>query len=157
LPKAWFLLHDAAGKANYLMASLKQYPDFETLPEPLFEEFLKSSRLSDSQKDELRKASDRTKLYLETMFWIELNDAQVAQGAFHNYLVEYRIFMTQELRQKFGAIDNDLADALIEHRNSKRFANASLFDASLAKITGLAAKITQVEQAVQERLHYEEA
>ena len=32
----------------------------------------------------------------------------------------------------------------------------SLFDASLAKITGLADKITQVEQAVQERLHYEE-
>jgi hypothetical protein len=157
LPKAWFLLNDAAANAHHLMAALKQYPDFATLPEPRFEEFLKGSRLSDSQKEELRQSSDRTKLYAETIFWIELEDALTAQGAFHNYLVENRIFMTDELREKFGAVDNDLADALIEHRNGKRFANASLFDSSLEKVTALPEKIKQVDEAVQKRLHYEDA
>lgn len=71
----------------------------KSLP-PHGDQFLKTSRLSDSQRDELRQASDRHKLYAETMFWIEMSDAQVAQVAFHNYLVEHRIFMTERIASK---------------------------------------------------------
>jgi hypothetical protein len=157
LPRAWFLLHDAHGKACHCISRLRQYPDFARLPEPKFEEFLKNSRLSDSQREELRQAPNRLKSYSETLFWIELNDAESAQVAFHNYLVENSIFMTDDLRARFGAVDKDLSDALIEHRNWKQYAQPDLFQASSDKITGLSEKINLVEQAVQKRLHYEEA
>jgi hypothetical protein len=135
LPRAWFLLHDACGKAHEFMATIRQSPDFENLPEPLFEEFLKDSKLSDSQKDELRRAdrNARKKVYGEAQFWIEYSDSQKAHTDFHNYLVQHRIFMTDDLRQKFGAVDKDLADALLERRNWKRYGILELFDTSLAK------------------------
>jgi hypothetical protein len=42
------------------------------------------------------------------MAGIELDDAGEKQRTFHNYLIEHRIFITDDLRKKFGAIYDDL-------------------------------------------------
>jgi hypothetical protein len=84
-----------------------------------FEDFLKHCRLSEYDREELgklRDARDRSKYYNEAIFWIELNEADSSRTIFHNYLIENRIFMTQELREKFSAVDDVLSAALIEYR-----------------------------------------
>ncbi len=97
---------------------------------------------------------DRTQFYLDAMSWIELREAQGAQSVFHNYLVENRIFMTEELRDKFAGIDNDLIRLLIDHEGWKQFAEMGLRQASLGRIAKIEEKIGPLEEAVQRRLEY---
>ena len=157
LPKAWFLLHDAHGRPAHLMLALKQYPDFDQLPELTFEAFLKESRLTDIQKNELRAASDRLKYYSEAIFWIELNDAHSAQVKLNNYIIENRIFMTPELQDGFSAVSFTLAEALIEHRQWKERLGHEFLTSSVTKVNGLKERISEVEKAVQARLRYDAA
>jgi len=159
LPKAWFLLHDAYGKASFAIAALRQYPDFALLPEPQFVEFLKQCRLSETEKEALRdlSAPNRSKYYIGAMEWIELNDARTAQTLFHNYLIENRIFMTTDLWQRFGAVDESLASALIDHESWKRWQDWELSKSSQAKIASIAPQIKAIEQTVQQRLEYGQA
>ena len=71
-----------------------------------FEAFLSSCRLEEFQKAELRTTNNRLQCYRNWIFWIELNDGKTAQVALNNYLAVNSIFMTDELRQKFKAINH---------------------------------------------------
>ena len=157
LPKAWFLLHNAHGKAAFLMAALKYRPDFGQMSEPSFEDFVKHCRLKDYEREELRNASDRAAYYREAVFWVELDDVESSQTTFHNYLIENRIFMTAELREKFSAVDAVLSEALVEHRTAHETRDFQSLRSSVEKVVQLSEKIAQVEEAVQKRLRYEEA
>ena len=163
LPKAWFLLHDAHGKAGHLMLALKRYPDFDRLPYLEFEAFLKESRLSNTQKEEMRRAGDvgapgdRLRYYIEAMFWISLNDAHSAQVTLHNYIIENRIFMTKELHDGFSGVSDTLFDALLEHRQWKEGLGNGLQKASIDKFSPLQQKIDEIETAAKKRLHTESA
>jgi hypothetical protein len=86
-----------------------------------------------------------------------LDDATEKQRAFHNYLIEHRIFMTDELRKKFGAVDEALSTALISYSIGKDAKDWKLENAGIEKVTNLKHMVDEVEQAIQERLHYEEA
>jgi len=162
LPKAWLMLNDLHGSvALALDLTFKQYPDFSKLPDAQFEEFLTvspASRLSDYQKDALRKASDRGKYFSDAMAGIYLDDAKEKQRMLHNYLIEHRIFMTDELRKKFGAVDDSLSKALTSYVVGKDSKAWELVRSGQKEVLGnLKIMIDDVEQAIQERLHYEEA
>lgn len=159
LPRSWFLLHDAYGKAFKVMSALQQFPDLKNLPESRFHEFVKECGLSDSVKQELRllHAEERDRYYRDAIAWIELRNAQAAQATFHNYLVEHRIFMTEELREKFGGVDTELSSSLIEHEIWKQSGDRLIREAGQRRIASLADKIAPVERAVQQRLEYGQA
>jgi hypothetical protein len=91
------------------------------------------------------------------MAWIELRGAQASQESFHNYLVEHRIFMTEELREKFGAVDIELSNALIAHETWKQSGDRQIRKASQERIASIEGKIGPIEQAVQKRLEYGQA
>ncbi len=157
LPKAWFLLHNAHGLAAHVMLRPTMRPDFAKLNEPAFEAFLSESRLSEAQRSELRAASDPGKYYAEAIFWLQFNDAQSAQIDFNNYIIEHRIFMTDELREGFRSVSNTISEALVEHKLWKQFGGHNDLISSTTKIKQLDEKINEVEQAVQKRLHYQAA
>lgn len=161
LPKAWLMLNDLHGTvAIALDLTFKTYPDFRRLPDAQFEEFLTvspASRLSDFQREALRKAPDRQKFFSEAMAGIHFDDAQEKQRLFHNYLIEHRIFMTDDLRKKFGAVDDSLSTALTSYGVGADAKNWELKLTGMKKVMGLKDMIDEVEQAVQQRLHYEEA
>jgi len=142
---------------------MNTYPDFRQLSDAQFEEFLTvapANRLSDFQKESLRKATkatDRRKVFTEAMAGINFDDAQEKGRVFHNYLIEHRIFMTEDLRKKFGAIDDALSTALIEYGVGSDANDWQMKRDGMEKVMGLKDMIDEVEQAVQKRLHYEEA
>jgi hypothetical protein len=118
LPKAWFLLHDASGSAFQAVLAMKRFPDFAKLPQDSFEEFVATrNRFSEHQKRAFRLSKDRQKYYREAMEAIEIDDWNEKNRLFNNYLVENRIFMTDDLRSKFNAVSGTLSNALIDFEN----------------------------------------
>ena len=69
LPRAWFLLHRAYGRAGDLVSRLKQVPDFLNMSDPVLEEFVAASQLSENDKQRLLSAprTDRHKHYTDAM------------------------------------------------------------------------------------------
>jgi hypothetical protein len=53
------------------------------------------------------------------MAWINLEEAIDKQRIFHNYLLEHRIFMTDNLRKKFGTAIDSLSKALTSYSIGK--------------------------------------
>lgn len=157
LPKSWFLMHDAHGKASHVSTQSRYRPNFAGMPKEMFEEFLQGSRLSQYQKGQLRGSDDRLQCYTKMMFWIELNDAKVACEAFHNYLVENRIFMTGELAELFNRVDHELEMALRKISAWKRFGSYEEFESGAEMIASLGETIKAIEKAVQHRFKYAEA
>jgi len=84
LPKAWLMLNDLHGSvALALDLTFKKYPNFLTLAEDQFEEFLTvdlGNRLSETQKHGLRNASDRQAYFADAMAGIYLDDAKESRG-----------------------------------------------------------------------------
>ena len=157
LPEAWRRLHDAYGKAFRVSSAFKQFPDVACMNEKQLNDFITGCRLRDYQKEELRKAVDRNKYYQDAIFWIDLSEAQTAQATFHNYLVENRIFMTDELRKRFGEVDKALSEALTAQEIGKDAGSGELLRESSAKVWQLTETLNAVETEVQRRLRYAEA
>ena len=65
--------------------------------------------------------------------------------------------MTDELRQKFGAVDDALSKALISYDVGKDAKASELVRSGQYEVGRLKGMIDEVEQAIQKRLHYEEA
>lgn len=162
LPKAWFMLNELRGVvALSLDLTMKWCPDFARLPEADFEDFLRGCRLSDRQKEVLRetKASERSGYFSEAMAGIYLDDAHEKLRLFKNYLIEYSIFMTDELREKFSAAHRSLSDATIKYSVGRRAKNWEMEEKGQQEMLqdSLEKMIGEVEDAVQARLHYHEA
>lgn len=157
MPTAWQLLHNAQGKAFRVASAFKEFPDLSRMPEPQFDEFLASCRLPDYRREELRRAPDRATYYRDAIYWVDHREAQGAQAAFHNFLVQNRIFMTAELRDKFNAVDGILYDVLNRNEVGTWSKDPTLVRSSSRQLEQISEKVTEVEAAVQERLHYGEA
>jgi hypothetical protein len=154
------MLHEAQSFTFSALSPLKEYTDFRKLPDTQFEDLLALTRLSDAQKSDLRKTNktDRQAYFSNAMAWIELSDANEKSSIFNNYLIENRIFMTDELRTKCGAINECISKALSYYDSAMTDQNdAYTINTAREQLANLKPKIDDVEQAIQKRLHYEEA
>jgi hypothetical protein len=163
LPKAWAMLHELQGwVALALDLTLKRYPDFTKLSDPDFDHFLTDKRgapslLSDYHKEKLRKATDRNKYFAEAMAEVNLDEANEKQRLFQNYLIENRIFMTDDLRKQFGDANDALSTALHSYEVGRKHIQSGLTISGQREVSRLKDIIDKVELAVQKRLHYEDA
>ena len=89
------------------------------------------------------------------MAGICLDDANEKQRVFQNYLIENLIFMNDELREKFRAVQLALSKALTRYQTQRR--SATLVDTTLEDMNGMEAMVAAVEKAVQARLRCDEA
>jgi hypothetical protein len=120
---------------------------------------LQLSHLSESQKETLRKSSDRARCYDELKASNDLDMANEKQREFTNYLIANRIFMTDDLRNTFGAFQTAFISALTSYETGKRagaweMQHSGQVTMSKKNLQGL---VDEVEQAIQARLRYEEA
>ena len=161
LPKAWLMLHELHGSVILaLELTIQSFPNFEAQTQDEFEEFLKTEpaiRLSDNQKQSLRTSPDRTKYFVEALRELRVDDANEKQRVFRNYLIEHRIFMTDDLRWNFSTACDALARALNKYAVGHRVKDWKLQSEGQNEVAGLNNMIDDVEQAIQQRLRYEEA
>jgi hypothetical protein len=159
LPEAWTLLRQAHGAAFQVTSVIRRDPDLSRMSEPQLLEFLTASRLPAFQKTELYelRPQDRNDRYRDAIFWVELSDAREAHVKLNNHLVLKSIFMTQDLRQKFKAINDALTSVLLEVEIAHDSPGQQFRSSISETMTRIGKMFDDIESAVQIRLHYDEA
>jgi hypothetical protein len=159
LPEAWTLLRQAHGAVFQVTSVIRRDPDLDRMTDPQLHEFLASCPLPGFQKAELcdLKPPNRNQHYRDAIFWVELSDARQAHIKLNNCLVLNSIFMTQDLRQKFKAINDALTKALIEVEIARNSPSPELRTSVSETLASVGKMFDDIESAVQKRLHYEDA
>jgi hypothetical protein len=116
------------------------------------------SHLSESQKETLRKSSDWAQCYNELKASNDLDMANEKLREFTNYLLQNRIFITDDLRTKFGAVQGAFISALTRYETGKLAGDPQMQVSAQLNMCkeNLQSLIDEVEQAIKKRLHYEE-
>src|SRR5260370_39101116 len=161
LPEAWRKLHELYGWILHAL-DLTFKPMLRDMTDEDLEEFMRTapaSHLSESQKETLRKSSDRAHSYNEMKLSNDMHIANDNQKQFTNYLIENRIFMTEDLRAKFETVQAAFISALTSYDTGKRagaweMQTSGQMTMSRENLQGL---VDQVERAIQRRLRYDEA
>jgi len=114
LPEAWSKLDEAYGQIRQLLSPLQQYADLDRFNKEQLDEFLEGAKLYESQKQEIRDATNKVKLYSEIIFLHRLFDVKKAFADFHNYIARHGIFFPPSLKENLTKISDHLWDALVE-------------------------------------------
>lgn len=157
LPKAWELAHLAYGKVHDITRGLKYYPQLDDMSEIQLAEVLATSKLSESSKDRLLKASDKSKVYQDEIFWIEFAESRKAQIELNNFLHLNSIFMTETLESSFQEMNSGLQRILTEHEIGTKMKLADMLISSSQATGELSKKFDSLKVAVKDRLQYEKA
>ena len=83
----------------------REHSDFDRMSNEEFEEYLKDSKLSESQKKFMRQSGSRNQSYNKLTTWIQINEAHEAFNKFNTYFIENRIFLSRDLKAKFEHIN----------------------------------------------------
>lgn len=113
LPDAWAKLVDAYYGARAHVSGLKQIPAVDQMSEEQLEEFLRSSELTETQKNELRNSDNRAGTYHELIYWHEKARIEGVARELSRYLAKFGIFMTT--KDRFTEIERMIWDALTEN------------------------------------------
>lgn len=113
LPKAWELLDEAYGRVNSLVAPMQSYPDLNRMSDLELSEFFQQSELTESQKKRIQDTHERTRAYIDIIFWHRLSKVRTAVGELRDFTARNNIFLTIELKQKFTSAVDLLWSALI--------------------------------------------
>jgi hypothetical protein len=115
LPEAWSKLADAQAVVVSFTSALQSYPDLNSMSTPHLEDFIASCKLSEWQKTELRESKDKSKYYIDAIYWHKLSEARNTLSTYHVYLKKNGIFIPEPLKTKFSEMDDLLFHTLIEH------------------------------------------
>jgi hypothetical protein len=115
IPEAWAALFSADVAVRSFASPFQEYPDVGRMTEARLEEFLKSTPLTDWQKDELRAARDKHRTYVDAIFWHNAAQRKNTYRKFSTYLKKNGIFIPEPLKSKFTEISDMLWDAIVEH------------------------------------------
>lgn len=124
VPEAWSMLVDADRYTRALIASFQSYPDFSRYREDELEEFLEKSPLSEIQKRDLRKSSDKTKFYMQAIFWHRNSEARKAYLEARIFHSKNGIFLEDDLDRQFKKAIDLLWGALLEREHNEQYPDA---------------------------------
>lgn len=113
LPEAWVKLDEAFGQVSSLVSPLQEYLDLDRMNTRQLEEFLSTTKLSESQKDEVRQGLKKSDKYRELRFWYRLNDVRKAIADLHAYIQRNSIFMPPDLKRQFESAADELWSAMV--------------------------------------------
>jgi hypothetical protein len=162
LPQAWLMLNRVRGAVTRAVdLTMKPHPNFKGFSDAKLDAFLNSdevSWLSENQKYELRNANDKTNYYMDALKSNYIDVANEEHRVFLNYLIEHRIFMTEDLRAKFYAAQTALFSALTSYSVGTSAGNSELvLKGQEEMLNNMQGRVDDVERAIQARLHYEDA
>lgn len=158
LPVVWEKLQMAFGRVLQFTSAYQEYPDINSMNNSRMEETLARTDFSESQKDEIRQAEDKTKTFINITFWHNLNQAHNAVTDFHNYFAVNKIFLGDELFESLTEADNFLRDALDKRELLELDRNAiSSSEAYMTNRSKIQPLLSKIEGQIRHRLRYEDA
>jgi hypothetical protein len=104
LPDAWAKLDEAHGLVSWLVSPMQYYADVNSMKSVLLEEFLAETEFTESQKEEVRNASDKGHTYQNILFWHRLYKVKTAFRDLQTYVARNGIFLPTDLEAKFTKI-----------------------------------------------------
>ena len=113
LPEAWQKLDEAFGLVSWFVHPMQEYPNFNKMNQQQLEEYLASTELTESQKEEMRSSSNKLNTYTDIIFWYRYRKVNSAFADLQNYVARNGIFFPQELKEKFTKISEMLWHALV--------------------------------------------
>ncbi len=155
LPEVWGLLTDSFNITRPVTLGAVLAPDIDEMTGEQFDDFLERIPFAAWQKNELRKAADKKRYYIDAISWYDLNRSQDACGKFHVYLLKNGIFIQPEIRVKFSELDDLLAGAIGERRVGLQYPNTTMpqrFAKGLVLDSRGPGLLKSLEQDVQGRL-----
>lgn len=163
LPKAWLMLNDLHGAVMRAVdLTMKYYPGLNSYSEAKLTAFLDgagpSAMFADYQKRELREAEDKDAYYMDVLQKSYLTQADDKHRIFLNYLIEQRIFLTEELDTKLFDTQKALLSAITSYSVGTRAKNWELVNKGQQDmLDNMDGRVQEVRRAIQKRLHYEDA
>lgn len=155
LPEAWYKLNDTLSSLRRLVSLLQTYPDINSMSPDRLNEFISESELPGSQKKELLDSADKNKYYQDVIFFHELKAAKQVFFDFHYYIENNRVFLSSDLKEQFGKIDDLIWEALVNRETAKQTDDHKMWLKSFRIATNDIIPIKQtIEDLVQKRLHY---
>lgn len=114
LPKAWDLLTSAIGSVASVTATFKEAVDPGAMSPGDLEVLLRNSPLEEHHKQAVRDADrfSKPRMFQDFMDRYQFNAAQTDAQAFHNYVIQYGIFIEPEIREKLTQASSELRIAL---------------------------------------------
>lgn len=115
LPDAWSKLVLAVGNVQGLVAAFQQYPDLNRMSSDQLAEFIDKSNLRDWQKEELRKADNKTDYHQMAIRWVRFWEVRDIYREYFIYQRKNGIFIRPEIKGQFMAISDLTHKALLEY------------------------------------------
>lgn len=104
LPEAWRLLDEAKSTLAWVVSPLQQYPDLNRMNAARFDDFMSRCELRDVDKDEIRAAPDKNKVYTRLIVWHNIGLVRKAQNALYLYVAKNAIFFPKEMKERYVQI-----------------------------------------------------
>lgn len=129
LPEAWTKLNIAYNAIQKTVMSFRQFPDFSKMTfedvDEFFEEYFKKTKaLKKVKRNTLKNASNKNNAFVSILEWRDLDVAFDSFQNFQEFLEKNRIFLDENIKEKFDSIQNLLWKAIVafkvgkEHRTS---------------------------------------
>ncbi len=153
LPETWAKLSDAHGAASAFVSPSQKYPDLDRLAPRELDEFLNSSALSNSERDDIKQSTKKNNLYVDKIFWYRLSDVDGKYREFYFYFRRNGIFIEPSIKQQFDRLQQIIWDAVREHEFNHSHKIIPKLSKSVPLLTdGSADLIAKLEKDVQQRL-----
>jgi hypothetical protein len=154
LPEAWSKLDEAFGRVSALTSPVQQFPNLNGMTSARLDEFLESSELFETQREEVRDSSDKVNTYQEAVFWHRLRTVNQACAELHNYVARSGIFFPPEIKEKFTKVSEELWLAVSKKKIGHEAKDYKLQNEGWTKIkTDIEPLYKAIEADIHLRLH----
>jgi hypothetical protein len=124
LPDLWAKTNDAYWQTKSLVSILQSHPDLNRMNESHLLKFITECELADWQKEELQKEQDKTKYFIEKIFWHKAFETKQKITNASSTLGRNGIFINSITREKLDTFLTLLWTAVVEkerdHESSPR-------------------------------------
>jgi hypothetical protein len=126
VPEAWAKLNVANWNVSAFVSPMQSHPDLNRMSAAQLKEFVAACELQEWQKQELLAEPDKTRYYIDQIFWHKLHEAKAASREASIFIATHGIFLPVDIKSRFDALTKLIWEALDEHEFNKRYGTAPL-------------------------------
>ncbi|WP_006575426.1 hypothetical protein [Cupriavidus sp. HPC(L)] len=118
LPEAWKLLEQTKARVEWFVSPTSQHPDLDRMNSDQLEEYLAGSKLTGTQRNEIRNADNKLDTYIRIEFWHRLSKVEKQFFELRTYMASQAIFFPDDLKGMYDSIIEKLWSSIVARRVS---------------------------------------